>query len=94
MFTESETTADGYDYEIDWSFDPSRPWSDFFDFVWRMDCDPDGLDFILLGSGDFKNRCVVRDRNGWWFTVGIVVDYGFAGYDDDGSDCDLVWYVA
>jgi len=93
MFTESAATADGYDYEIDWSFDPSRPWADFFEFVWRMDCVTD-LDFILLGGGDFKNRCVVRDTDGWWFTVGIVVDYGFAGYDDDGSDCDLVWYVA
>ena len=67
------------------------PWTDFFDFVSEcagLDC----VEPILLGSGEYQHRLIVRDEEGWFYTVAIFVDEA-----DPGSywqpPCGAEWWV-
>lgn len=68
-----------------------NPWSDFFAFAEEcagLTC----VEPILLGEGEYQHRLVVRDEEGWFYTVGIFVEQAsHGGYWE--PDCGAEWWV-
>ena len=67
------------------------PWLDFFHFV--AECAGLGcVEPILLGSGQFQHRLIVRDTEGWISTVAIFVEQAsYGGYYQ--PDAGAEWWV-
>jgi hypothetical protein len=67
------------------------PWVDFFDFA--NECLGLGcVEPILLGTGEYENRLIVRDEEGWIFTVGLDWDNGDSGSYWEPA-CGPEWWV-